>query len=312
MTSPTPHLAPLAQPWAIHADMLPTVVFAATRGARNATAEDPVAAESPQSRGRDRAGDLRASTGVAVIQVSGVITPRGSWIARLFGDSGGLEEMQKHLREAAAKPDVAGIVLDIDSPGGTVTLVPETAQLVREIRDTKPVIAVANTLAASAAYWIASAASEVLVVPSGEVGSIGVYSTHLDYSRAYEQEGITPTLISAGRHKTEGNHYEPLSDEAREEMQRRVDEIHNEFVADVAAGRGTSTGRVRKEFGEGRCVAADEAVRRGMADAVGTVDDAVTRIASKTGARGARASATAPSPTNHPDHRSAAEVLFSR
>ena len=130
--------------------------------------------------------------------------------------------------------------MNVDSPGGLIDLVPETAALIRTVRETKPVIAVANTYAASAAYWLASQASDLVVTPSGEVGSIGVYMPHLDVSGWEEQQGVKTTLISAGKYKTERSPFEPLSDEAAAAMQDTVDKYYGMFTYGVAVGRGTS------------------------------------------------------------------------
>lgn len=209
---------------------------------------------------------------VAIINLQGVITPRGSF--SLFGGySEGLASFRRNLREAVASEDIGAIVLNVDSPGGRIDLVPETASEVRAARDEKPVIAVANTMAGSAAYWIASQATELVVTPSGDVGSVGVFIYHEEYSEMDKRLGISTTLIKAGRYKAEGNPYEPLSDEAKEHFQEVVDGTYDEFLEDVAKGRGISASKVRSNFGEGRMVKAHQAVTAGMADRVNTVEE---------------------------------------
>ena len=249
--------------------------------------------------GRDRDGefamfdDARASSsdsnGSAARQrrrcvgLHGVITPRPSLLMMLFGGgSGGLSAFVSDLRAAAADPDVSSIVLDIDSPGGLVDQVPETAAMVRQIRDKsgKPLVAVANTQASSAAYWLASQANEVAVTPSGELGSIGVYSLHRDFSDAFAQRGIKHTLISAGKYKVEGNPYEPLSDEALAAEQSVVDDYYSMFTADVAAGRGVDVADVTDGYGEGRSLTAKRAVKAGLADRTATLQETVARMSS--------------------------------
>jgi len=200
----------------------------------------------------------------------GTIFPRGSMLAEFFG--GMTPDRFSGLLQAAAKDQsVTRIVIDVDSPGGAVAGVPELAAEIRAARGAKPITAVANGLAASAAYWLATQADEVVITPSGEVGSIGVFAAHIDMSRALDQAGITPTLISAGKYKTEGNPYQPLSDEARAAIQARVDDFYGMFVKDVAKGRGVSVDAVRFTFGEGRTVGARQAVDLGMADRVATL-----------------------------------------
>lgn len=215
---------------------------------------------------------LTATGAVAVIPLQGVITPKGSF--SFFGpSSSGLGQFRQSLREAVNSDEISAIVLNVDSPGGRVDLVPETAADVRAAREVKPVIAVANTMIGSAAYWIASQATELVVSPSGDVGSIGVFIVHEEFSKWDERVGIKSTLIKAGRYKAEGNPYEPLSEEAEAHFQEIVDETYGEFLEDVAKGRGVSTTKARADFGEGRMVSAHRAVAAGMADRVETIEE---------------------------------------
>lgn len=189
------------------------------------------------------------------------------------------------VEEAAANPRVSRIVLDIDSPGGTVTGVPELAATIRRARAKKPITAIANGLAASAAYWIASQASEVVAIPSGEVGSVGVFVLHLDQSGFLNQIGLKATFIKAGKHKAEGNSLEPLSDEAKAHIQRQVDATYREFLGAVAAGRGVSVSTVEADYGQGRTLLARDALKAGMIDRVATIPDALSRTPATRGAR---------------------------
>jgi signal peptide peptidase SppA len=169
-------------------------------------------------------------------------------------------------------------VLDIDSPGGSIYGVPELAQEIFAAREKKKVVAVANSLAASAAYWLAAAASEVVVTPSGDVGSVGVYAMHEDISRLLDQEGVTVTFISAGKFKTEGNPYEPLSEEGRSFMQERVDEAYAMFTRDLARFRDVPVAKVKSDFGEGRVVGAKAAKAAGMVDRIASLEDTLARL----------------------------------
>lgn len=214
---------------------------------------------------------------VAVIPVFGVLAQRLNLMSEMSGGTS-TEMLAASLRQALADETVGSIVLNIDSPGGSVYGVAELADIVYSARGQKPVVAVANSLAASAAYWLASQADEVVVTPSGQAGSIGVFACHFDESGAYAQEGIVPTLISAGRYKTEGNAYEPLTDEARQSIQAEVNYYYDMFTAAVARGRGVKAAEVRAGFGEGRVVNARDAVRLGMADRVATLDDTIQRL----------------------------------
>lgn len=225
---------------------------------------------------RQAAATARAATKggvVAVIPVVGGITQRSSW----WGTS--TEGLVASLRQAEADKGIQASVLDFDSPGGEVYGVPEAAAAIRDMRSRKPIVAVANSLAGSAAYYLASQADELLVTPSGEVGSIGVFGMHLDLSEAAKQRGLKVTFVYAGRYKVEGNPFEPLSNEAREAMQEMVDRYYEMFVRDVARGRKVGVDAVRGGFGEGRLIGAKAAVEMGMADAVGTLEDAIRRAA---------------------------------
>jgi signal peptide peptidase SppA len=185
---------------------------------------------------------------------------------------------------------VSAVVLDIDSPGGTVAGVTELAAEIRAARGgSKPIVAAANTLAASAAYWLASQADEVVVSPSGSVGSIGVYAVHQEVSRMLDEMGVGTTIISAGPHKTEGNEFEPLTDEARADIQSRVDVSYASFVADVAAGRGVTAEQVEADFGGGRVLTARKAQSAGMVDRVETLAQTVARLGTAGGRRRALA-----------------------
>jgi len=213
---------------------------------------------------------------VAVVPLQGVITPSGGGpVGQLLGMGGGIGSFRQELAKAAADESIDRIVMEVNSPGGLTDRIPETAQLIRKVREHKPVTAVANTMAGSAAYWLASQADEVVVAPSGEVGSIGTYMLHTDKSAANEKAGLNVTITSAGKFKTEGNAYQPLSDEAAEARQRKVDLFYGKFVDDVAKGRGVDVSAVVDGYGEGRTLLAEAAVDAGLADRVATLEETI-------------------------------------
>ena len=225
----------------------------------------------------------RSAGSVAVIQIFGVVTQRAGMMSEVSGGSS-TERVSARIRQAIADRDVSRIILEIDSPGGGVYGVAELADEIHRARSQKPIIAMASSLAASAAFWIASACSEVVVTPSGEVGSIGVYGIHEDWSKADEKRGVKFTLVKAGKFKAEGVDFAPLTDAAAGHMQARVNDYYSMFVRAVAKGRGVSEKEVRDGFGEGRVVGAAEAVRLKMADRVGTLGDTLARLGVKGGA----------------------------
>lgn len=216
----------------------------------------------------DRSAKASRVGSTAILAVHGPLTRRATGLSLLCGGAS-LQDITDGLREAVADDTVSRIVLDVDSPGGAIDGITELAAEIYEARQQKPISAFIDTKAASAAYWLAAQASEIVVTPSGAVGSIGVFALHLDESRATDAAGITPTFIQAGEYKTEENPLQPLSSEARATIQARVDVGYRMFLDDVARGRGVDVAHVREAFGKGRMVLAREAVALGMADRVG-------------------------------------------
>jgi len=137
------------------------------------------------------------------------------------------------------------------------------------------VIAIADGLMASAAYWVASGATEIIATPGSEVGSIGVIGLHIDQSAALEKEGIVATEIKAGKHKGEGSPLRPLSDEDRAAIEDRIAAQYSLFTARVARGRKVSVEDVRAGFGEGRVLPATAAVKAGLADRIARMGDVI-------------------------------------
>ncbi len=277
-------VAPLlltCSPWAIHQDALPQLA-AAMRLQADALTSMRAAAPQPTPQ-----------TGtVAVIPLQGIITPQGSFFDFLFGGApGGLMGFREAFRAAMASPDVSAVVIDVDSPGGLIDLVPETAAEVRAARGQgKPIVAVADTQMASAAYWIASQADEIVATPSGSAGSIGIYRVHEDWSVANSNAGVAVSYVSAGKYKVEGNPNQPLDQAAREQWQADVQDIYNLFVADVALGRGVSAQEVIDGYGEGRALNATRALEAGIVDRIASYEDVLSGL---TGAAPTAAGVTA-------------------
>lgn len=216
---------------------------------------------------------------IALLPLRGVISNRAAMLDDISSGGGtSCETFGRSFMSAVTDDNVKAIVIDTDTPGGASTGVDELSKLVFDARGTKPIIAHVNANCASGGYWIASAADEMVVTPSGSVGSIGVYSIHDDLSKALEEAGINKTIVSAGKYKTELNCFGPLSDEARAYLQSRVDNCNDMFVAAVARNRGVSQAAVRNGFGQGRMIDALDAVDQGMADKVGTLDDTLQRF----------------------------------
>jgi signal peptide peptidase SppA len=247
---------------------------------------------------RARIGDGVGSSGpsktggVALIPIRGVLAHR---MSAMDESSGGMsaEQIGRMVATVAADPSIGTILYDVDSPGGTVPGITELAAQMFALRGQKRQIAMVNGLAASAAYWLASQADEIVSIPSGVTGSIGVFTAHSDLSQALAKEGINVTLISAGKHKLDGNPFEPLSDETKAVLQARVDEAYGWFVRDVARGRKVAPRDVREGYGEGRALTAKDALKAGLIDSIGTFEETVGRLTGRKAGSELRADAVA-------------------
>lgn len=218
--------------------------------------------------------------GVAIISVIGSLVNRGAWIGARSGMTS-YEGLGAQLSDAAADPKVHSILLDIDSPGGEATGMFSLAAKVREVSAVKPVVAVVNDMAASAAYGIASQATEIVVSPTSIVGSIGVVLTHFDRSGELAAKGIKPTLIYAGRHKVDGNPYGPLSDAVMADLQGEVAKFYDQFVGLVAQGRGDRLTETDARATEARTFLGQEAIDRGLADRMASFDAVLASLQSQ-------------------------------
>ncbi|WP_319406173.1 signal peptide peptidase SppA [uncultured Desulfosarcina sp.] len=223
----------------------------------------------------EEAFDFMLRDGVAIIPVNGTIFKRGSIWSYLYGGTP-LSVLNQVLTAAVDDKDVEAILLDMDSPGGQVSGTDAFSDLIYSVREKKPVVAFANGMMASAAYWIGSAADKVIVERTAQVGSIGVLYMHNDWSKYDANLGVRVTVIAAGKYKAIGNNAEPLSDDARAVIQAELDQIYSLFIDTVARNRGVSTDTVLVDMADGRVFIGQQAVDAGLADATGTFDDALT------------------------------------
>ena len=188
-----------------------------------------------------------------------------------------VDRLRAEFRRMVTNPAISAIVLDIDSPGGMLGGIPEFAAELRRPRDTR-VVAVVNDLAGSAAYWLASAADEVVAMPSALVGSIGIIAMHTDVSEADAMAGVRTTLISVGEGKTDGSPFEPLSDRARANIQQTLDHFYRMFVSDVSRFRRVPRSTIRSTWKADVFTAAD-ALKLGMIDRIGSMEGTLSRLA---------------------------------
>lgn len=266
-------LVQLAGPMAMDPTYLHQLITALTQDEDSLGAEDFAKKLTPSKEQKI----AQAPGGVALIPLHGVILQRAETWLESWGITSA-DRVGSQVAQAAADDSIKAIILHIESPGGSIYGLHEFAARINDAKTRKPVIAIADSYAASAAYWVGSQATELVVAPGGDVGSIGVYSMHQDISVYMEQMGVKNTLISAGEFKVEGNPFEPLTDEARKQIQERVDSAYKDFVSAVAEGRGVSTSKVLTDFGKGRLVEASAAIKSGMVDRVATLSETVSRF----------------------------------
>jgi signal peptide peptidase SppA len=251
---------------------------------RASDAEPEPKAYGPGDKGRERKSYYVTEDGIGIIEAIGPLVKRNSG-EFISGGPTTYGEIESEFTDAITDPNIKGVLLLVDSPGGEAAGAMELSDLIYSQRGSKPIFAAADGDAFSAAYALASAADRLFVAKSGGVGSVGVWMLHVDWSKAEEKAGINPTYIFAGARKIDGNPDMPLSDEARKTFQDLVDGAYQMFTETVARNRGISVEAVRKTeagmfFGQPKR-GNKSAVDIGFADAVGTVADAMAALRSR-------------------------------
>ena len=211
---------------------------------------------------------------IAVVAVTGVLTRHGGWFAT------GMAEIGRHLRRLDANPAIGHVILDYDSPGGTVAGTPEFSDIIYDIRQGSrtSIISVCDPLMASAACWTGTSAEKVYSIGSGWVGSIGVISTYTEYSRYLENEGIKVNIERTPSAKARFTGTEPMTTEMRETMQIRNQQAYSQFVRAMARNRSVDEQTVKMSFGGGDVMSTEEAVKAGLIDGVASIDEIVSGI----------------------------------
>jgi capsid assembly protease len=279
-THPVPRLARYVsgQAWAIQPHKLDVICEILAMRAQGIS----LSADEIQARIGAAARPSTQRTGaVAVIPLYGVLAQKINSLTAISGGTS-LDVFLASVRQAVEDPGVSAIVIDGDSPGGAVEGVPEAFAAIAQLRGPKPIVAVANPCLASAAYWLACAADEIVCTPSGSVGSVGVFGLHEDLSAQNEMVGYRPTYVTAGPYKTELSPDGPLSADARAYLQGQIDQIYGTFTRAVAKGRGVSVETVRADFGQGRMLLAQDAIAAKMIDRIDTLDATIARLARAT------------------------------
>ncbi len=301
-------------PWALDRTTLDTLRFVMERwdsGVR-LTAQEIRSAigDAPQRRAERATAAIAASTvvtagprgapaddtggGVAVLPVYGVLTHRGHTVDNSSQALTSTERLASALRALVRDPGVAAVVMDFDTPGGSVFGVQELADTIWSLRGEKPIIGVANAQANSGGFWAISQCDEVVVTPSGCIGSYGVIMAHENLAGKLEKEGRSVEYIYSGANKAEGNPTGPLSTETRAHYQALSDTYYEAFGRALARGRKTTMDAVRSpEWGQGRVVLAREAVAAGMADRIDTLENTIARMGKPQARRAAMSAASA-------------------
>jgi signal peptide peptidase SppA len=214
---------------------------------------------------------------IAVVSVIGTLVSRSSYLDAASGLVS-YADIGAAIASAMADPTVRGVILDVDSPGGEVGGLFDLIEQIRAINAAgeKPLWAVANESALSAAYAIASAADRIYVTRTAELGSIGVVAVHVDESGADAKAGIAWTFVFAGERKVDANAHAPLSERARTAIQADVDRLYSDLCAVVAANRGISSEAARNT--NAAIYRGELAVHAGLADRVGTLDLAIAEM----------------------------------
>lgn len=227
------------------------------------------------------APEAETERGVLVLPIRGTIVHHWTDGMMAYGLVTPTEWLIEALDRAETDDAVTGVLLDIDSGGGMAAGTPEAAERIFRFRESgKPIVAVANSFAASAAYYLGAAAGEFYVIPSGEVGSIGTLMIHEDISEMLESVGVKVEILRAtdAENKARMNPFEPLSDEERAFAVAQLDTINARFLSDVGRFRGMEAGTVAEVSGLGRTWLAEEAVERGLVDGVRTLREALAAM----------------------------------
>jgi len=282
--------------WAIHQDKWTQMLPALVRHAKGVKLTDDEIRAFMDDDDRDTAPTSTKKGAVAIIPVRGVIAHRMNALGMSSGGAS-CESIGAMIDSVKDDPNIREIAYDFDTPGGSVTGLQELAAKMFALRGVKKQTAIVNGLCCSAGVHLASQCDEIVSIPSGMTGSIGVFSAHQDLSDLLKKEGVTITLIKAGKYKTENNPFEPLTEEGKADIQAKVDEAYAIFVRDVARGRGVTPAAVRGGYGEGRTLTAKDAKAAGLIDRIATMDETLARLTGqKSSKAGMRAEDDAPEP----------------
>ena len=256
-------------PWAITETALHTILEVAAR-----ENEAPEAVAAKLGRQLQNSYNATERDGVAIIPVTGPLFRYANIFTAISGASS-YELIARDFMSALENPQISSIILDIDSPGGEVNGVSELASMIFDARRTKPIIAYASGDAASGAYWIASAADEIVVSETSALGSIGVVGIYRGKS-AKESAETVEIVSSQSPHKR----LDPMSDDGRAKLQTRIDAMADVFVSTIARNRSVTPDHVLEHYGGGDVMIGANAVNAGLADRIGSLERLITELSS--------------------------------
>ncbi len=265
-------------PWAITPEMLLEIQGIYATHVRGEKISIPDVEAKLGRKLDNRYETFQVVDGIAIIPVEGVIAKRMNLFSQISGGAS-TELIRRDIEQALNDPAIKGIILSVDSPGGTVDGTSELADFIYNSRGQKPIVAFSDGTVASAAYWIASSAEALYI--SGDtnmIGSIGVVAAHRDLSKREEQWGVKTTEITAGKYKRVASQYAPLTEEGRADIQAKVDYLYAAFVGDVARNRGTSVEDVLSRMADGKVFTGKQSITAGLVDGVSTLDDLIDQL----------------------------------
>lgn len=240
-------------------------------------AGDTLATPPPANVDAGMTGGLQIVDGITILPILGTLVRRSSYIGAASGLTS-YHDIEAMAEAAFADPMVKAVLLEIDSSGGEAGGVFDLAQRLRTLAQTsgKPLWAIADEAALSAAYAIACAADRLWLTRTAEVGSIGVVAVHVDESVADAKAGLNYTFLHAGAHKVDGHPHAPLPASVAADIQADIEQLHEQFIALVAGFRRLTPEAVRDT--EARVYRGEAALRVGLADRIGTRADAITAL----------------------------------
>jgi len=261
-----------SRPWFIQSEWLETILSIADGFG------DPQALQTKLGRPLDNTRTVRMVDGVAVIPITGPIFRYANLFTEISGATS-TQVLATDIRSAIDNPYVTGIALDINSPGGEATGINELANLIYMARDKKPIVAYAGGSMSSAAYWIGSAASEVVADATAIIGSIGVVMSYLDTSKRDEKSDVRRIEIVSS--SSPDKRLDPNTDAGRAKVQAMVDALADVFIGAVAKHRRTTPEKVASDFGRGGVMVGAQAKAAGMIDRIGSLETVIAELAGR-------------------------------